>query len=189
MEHRKLSMDELNRISPEEYKAKEKTPFVFVLDNIRSMNNVGSFFRTADAFRIESIHLCGITATPPNKEIHKTALGSTETVDWKYFENTLDSVAMLKNEGYLVYAVEQVVSPIFLHEFKIGEKSKIAFVLGNEVFGVSDDVIAVCDACIEIPQIGTKHSLNVSVSAGMVIWEAYSQWLRNNIGELESDRK
>ena len=177
MEHRKLSMDELNRISPEEYKTKKKTPFIFVLDNIRSMNNVGSFFRTADAFRIESIHLCGITATPPNKEIHKTALGSTETVDWKYFENTLDSVAWLKSEGFMVYAVEQVVSPIFLHEFKIGEHTKNAFVFGNEVFGVSDEVIAICDGCIEIPQIGTKHSLNVSVSAGMVIWEAYSQWL------------
>ncbi len=179
MDKRKLSMDELNRISPDEFKAFNKTPFIFVLDNIRSMNNVGSFFRTADAFRLESIHLCGITAKPPNKEIHKTALGSTDTVEWKYFENTLDSISELKKNGFLVYAVEQVVSPVYLHTLKIPSNQKTAFIFGNEVFGVSDEVIAACNDCIEIPQIGTKHSLNVSVSAGIVIWEAFSQWLKN----------
>jgi tRNA G18 (ribose-2'-O)-methylase SpoU len=176
---RKLAVDEMNRIGIDQFKQLEKTPMVVILDNIRSMNNVGSFFRTADAFRIEQLLLCGITACPPHREITKTALGSTESVDWKYFENTLNGVQWLKENGYLVYAVEQVDEPVFLNEFNWNCTEKIALILGNEVFGVSDEVIPLCDGVLEIPQIGTKHSLNVSVSAGMVMWHLYAQWLNN----------
>ena len=136
---RKLAVDEMKRVDIEQYKQLEKTPMVVVLDNIRSMNNVGSFFRTADAFRIEQLHLCGITACPPHRDITKTALGSTESVDWKYFENTLESVKWLKENGYKVYAVEQVDTPIYLHNFSWDVSQKIAIIMGNEVFGVSDD--------------------------------------------------
>ncbi len=175
---RKLSVDELNRVDIIEFKKLEKTPIIVVLDNIRSMNNVGSFFRTADAFRIEKLHLCGITACPPHRDITKTALGSTESVDWSYYNSAKESVLELKSSGYKVFAVEQVDTPIYLHNFEWNISEKIAIILGNEVFGVSDDVLPLSDAVIEIPQIGTKHSLNVSVSAGMVMWHLYAQWLK-----------
>ncbi len=174
---RKLSVDEMKRVDAAQFKKLEKTPMIVVLDNIRSMNNVGSFFRTADAFRIEQLHLCGITACPPHREITKTALGSTESVDWRYFPSILDSVRWLKENGYKVYAVEQVDTPIYLHEFEWNLSEKIAIIMGNEVFGVSDEVLPLCEGALEIPQIGTKHSLNVSVSAGMAMWHLYAQWL------------
>ncbi len=167
---RKLSMDELNRKSTDEFKKAEKLPIVIVLDNVRSMNNVGSVFRSADAFLVEAIYLCGVTATPPHREIQKTALGATETVNWKHFETTLEAVHSLKNEGYKVYAVEQAEQSIMLNKF-ISDSAKIALVFGNEITGVEQTVIDVCDACIEIPQYGTKHSLNISVSVGIVVWE------------------
>ena len=180
MNNRKLSMDELNRLTVEQYKNLKKIPIVVVLDNIRSMHNVGSFYRTADAFAITAIYLCGITATPPNKEIHKTALGSTETVDWKYFEKTIDAVNDLKANGFEVFAVEQVANPVLLHEHQWDAQTPIAFVFVNEVFGVDDEVIKFCKGCIEIPQIGTKHSLNVSVSGGIVLWNLVRKYLTNS---------
>ena len=167
---RKLSMDDLNRKTAEEFKKASKLPMVVVLDNVRSMNNIGSIFRTADAFLLEGIYLCGVTAKPPHREIQKTALGATETVNWKHFETTLEAVNHLKNEGYKVYAVEQADQSIMLDKFTPAP-GKIALVFGNEVSGVDQAVIDVCDACIEIPQFGTKHSLNLAVSAGIVIWE------------------
>jgi len=163
-------MDELNRKSTDEFKKAEKIPIIIVLDNVRSMNNVGSVFRTADAFLVEAIYLCGVTAKPPHREIQKTALGATETVNWKYFETTIDAVKTLKNEGYKIYAVEQVDNSIMLNKFT-PDSNKIALVFGNEITGVEQAVIDVCDACIEIPQHGTKHSLNISVSMGIVVWE------------------
>jgi tRNA G18 (ribose-2'-O)-methylase SpoU len=177
---KKITAAEMNRVDIEQYKKLVKTPMIVVLDNIRSMNNIGSFFRTADAFRIEQLHLCGITACPPHREITKTALGSTESVDWRYFENTIDSIHWLKKNNYLVYAVEQVDTPIFLQDFAWNSTEKIALILGNEVFGVSDEILPLCNGAIEIPQIGTKHSLNVSVSAGMVMWHLHAQWLIQN---------
>jgi len=177
---KKTTAEEMKRVDIEQYKKLEKTPMIVVLDNIRSMNNIGSFFRTADAFRIEQLHLCGITACPPHREITKTALGSTESVRWQYFETTLDSIKWLKLNNYLIFAVEQVDTPIFLQNFEWDSTEKIALILGNEVFGVSDEVLPLCDGAIEIPQIGTKHSLNVSVSAGMVMWHLHAQWLNQN---------
>ncbi len=173
---RKLKNSELNRISINEFKASEKTPVVIVLDNIRSLNNIGSIFRTADAFKIESIHLCGITAKPPHREIHKTALGASESVEWKYFETTLASVNYLKKNRYLVYAIEQADKSIFLDNFKPNFDEKIALIFGNEVKGVSEEVIDIVDSCIEIPQYGTKHSLNVSISAGILIWDLFMKY-------------
>lgn len=166
---KKLSMDELNRKSTEEFKQASKLPIVVVLDNVRSMNNVGSVFRTADAFLLEAIYLCGVTAKPPHREIQKTALGATETVNWKHFETTIEAVSTLKNEGYKIYAVEQANESVMLDKF-IPASGKIALVFGNEITGVEQSVIDICDACIEIPQYGTKHSLNLAVSAGIVIW-------------------
>ena len=163
-------MEDLNRKSTEEFKQASKLPIILVLDNVRSMNNVGSVFRTADAFLLEAIYLCGVTATPPHREIQKTALGATETVNWKHFETTMEAVYSLKNEGYKIYAVEQADQSIMLDKFTPA-KDKIALVFGNEITGVEQAVIDVCDACIEIPQYGTKHSLNLAVSAGIVIWE------------------
>jgi len=167
---RKLSMDDLNRKSAEEFKKASKLPMVVVLDNVRSMNNIGSVFRTADAFLLEAIYLCGVTAQPPHREIQKTALGATETVNWKHFETTIDAVNSLKAKGYKVYAVEQADQSIMLDKFTPAE-GKIALVFGNEVNGVDQAVIDICDACVEIPQFGTKHSLNISVSVGIVVWE------------------
>lgn len=168
---KKLSMEELERLTITQYKESKKMPLVIVLDNVRSQHNIGSIFRTADAFRISCIHLCGITATPPNREIQKTALGATESVDWLYFKTTLESVMLLKEEGYQIVAVEQAVGSIMLNDYKPNTYSKIAIILGNEVNGVSDEIMELCDVCIEIPQSGTKHSLNVSVAAGIAIWD------------------
>ncbi|MEN2488118.1 RNA methyltransferase [Flavobacterium sp. B11] len=172
---RKLENSELERKSIEDFKKSEKTPLILVLDDIRSLHNIGSVFRTADAFLIEKIILCGITATPPNKEIHKTALGATETVAWEHHENILEVIENLKKENVLTMAIEQVESAIFLQDFKIEKKQKYALVFGNEVFGVSQEAVAICDGCIEIPQLGTKHSLNISVSAGIVVWDLFQK--------------
>lgn len=170
---RKLKINELNRISKEEYQEVKKTPLIVILDNIRSLNNIGSVFRTSDAFLVEAIYLCGITATPPNQEIHKTALGAEYSVAWKYFENTLDAVSELKTKGYVIYAIEQVENSTMLDKFNVDKQSKYAVVLGNEVKGVQQEVINICNGCIEIPQFGTKHSLNVSVTTGIIIWDFF----------------
>jgi len=169
---RKLKITELNRLSPADFKEAKKTPLVVVLDNVRSLHNVGSVFRTADAFLIEAVYLCGITATPPQIEIHKTALGAEDTVNWKYFENTLDAVEELKQKGYHIAAVEQTENSIMLDQLTLKNK-KQAVILGNEVKGVAQEVINQCDSCIEIPQFGTKHSLNVSVASGIILWEFF----------------
>ena len=166
----KLSSQELNRISVDEFRLKDKLPLVIVLDNIRSQNNIGSIFRTADAFLVKEIHLCGITATPPHREIHKTALGATESVQWKYFPSTIESLNELKNNGFHVYAVEQTNNNIPLSDFIPDMNSRIAIVFGNEVHGIDEGILKIVEGCIEIPQFGTKHSLNVSVAAGIVIW-------------------
>ena len=178
---KKLSMEELNRISVEEFKAAQKLPLTVVLDNVRSQNNIGSVFRTSDAFRVEHIALCGICSTPPHREIHKTALGAEESVDWSYHDETVDCVRRLKEQGYSVFAVEQVDDSVMLNQFasyweqkSAGEEhSKIAIILGNEVEGVQETLLPLCDGCIEIPQFGTKHSLNVSCAAAIVLWELY----------------
>jgi 23S rRNA (guanosine2251-2'-O)-methyltransferase len=168
---RKLGMDELNRKSVNEFRQSEKTPVVVVLDNIRSMHNVGSVFRTADAFLVEGIYLCGYTPQPPHRDIHKTALGATETVEWQYFANTADAVRDLKEEGYLVFAVEQTVGSVPLQEFGAKHLGRLAVVFGNEVSGVGEEALALCDGSVEIPQWGMKHSLNISIAAGIVLWE------------------
>lgn len=168
---RKIKNEELNRLSVNDYKSANKFPITIVLDNVRSLNNIGSAFRTADCFRLEAIHLCGITAKPPHREIQKTALGATETVDWKYFENTSDSIQSLKELGYKIYSIEQVEKSISLDEFIPNKLEKYALVFGNEINGVSEDVISISDGSIEIPQFGTKHSFNVSVSVGIVLWQ------------------
>ena len=170
---RKLSMDELNRISKEDFEKAEKLPIIIVLDNIRSLSNVGAFFRTADAFRIGELLLCGITACPPHREIHKTALGADETVKWRYFETTEAACQQLKEEGYHIYAVEQVEGSIPLQDFEFAEHT--AYILGNEVEGVSEEALPYCEGAIELPQVGTKHSINVSVCAGIVMWKAFEQ--------------
>lgn len=172
---RKLENSELNRKSIEDFKSAEKTPLIIILDDIRSLHNIGSVFRTADAFLIEKIYLCGITAVPPNKEIHKTALGATETVEWEYHSDVLAVIHNLKKDNINVFAVEQVESAIFLDDFKIEGNKKYAVVFGNEVFGVSQKAIEICDGTIEIPQLGTKHSLNISVSAGIVVWDMFKK--------------
>ena len=168
---RKLSMDDLGRMSVAEYKQAEKNNIVVVLDNIRSMHNVGSVFRTADAFLMEAICLCGYTPQPPHRDIHKTALGATETVDWLYYETTMAAVLDLKSRGYKVYAVEQVEGSISLEKFTNNQNEKLAVVLGNEVEGVTVEILPLCDGFIDIPQLGTKHSLNISVAAGIVLWK------------------
>lgn len=171
---RKLSMDELNRVSVEKFTQLEKLPVICILDNIRSQHNIGSIFRTADAFRIQELYLCGITATPPNREINKSALGATESVKWQYFDDTKAAVEQLKRSGYKIIAVEQAVGSINLEDYAPDTSSKIALVFGNEVTGVSEDVMEMVDACIEIPQFGTKHSFNVSVTAAIVLYQFYS---------------
>lgn len=175
MPMRKLENSELDRKSIEDFKQSEKTPIIIVLDDIRSLHNIGSVFRTADAFLIEKIVLCGITATPPNKEIHKTALGATETVAWEHSKNVLEVIQNLKDEKVTVLAIEQVESAVFLQDFKVNKDKKYALVFGNEVFGVSQKAVELCDGCIEIPQLGTKHSLNISVSAGIVVWDLFQK--------------
>ncbi|MDR1683573.1 MAG: RNA methyltransferase [Candidatus Symbiothrix sp.] len=172
---RKLKVTELHRISPEAFKQTEKIPLIVVLDNVRSLHNVGSVFRTSDAFLVEAVYLCGITATPPHAEIHKTALGAENSVDWQYFENTSDAVKKLKQIDYQIVAIEQAENSVLLENFDSKHK-KLAIILGNEVHGVDQSVMNQCDACIEIPQFGTKHSLNVSVTAGIVIWELFQQF-------------
>lgn len=170
---RKLSMEELGRKTPEMYRASEKFPVVLVLDNIRSMMNTGSVFRTADAFLLEGVVLCGFTATPPHREINKTALGATESVAWKYFEKTTEAILQLKAAGYTVAALEQTTESTDLRVFQPGAEKKYAFVFGNEVKGVDQEVLGLCDLCLEIPQFGTKHSLNISVTAGMLVWDIF----------------
>jgi len=178
---RKLENNELERKSIEAFKEADKTPIIIVLDDIRSLHNIGSVFRTADAFLIEKIYLCGITATPPNKEIHKTALGATETVGWEHNENVLQVIENLKAEKVTVLAIEQVESAIYLQDFKVEKDKKYALVFGNEVFGVSQEAVAICDGCIEIPQLGSKHSLNISVSTGIVVWDLFKKMKWANI--------
>nr|WP_299031908.1 RNA methyltransferase [uncultured Tenacibaculum sp.] len=172
---RKLKNSELGRKTVEEFKQTNKTPIIVVLDNIRSLNNVGSVFRTSDAFLIEKIYLCGITATPPNKEIHKTALGATESVDWEYIENTMDLVKKLQTDNVKVLSIEQAERSTMLDTFTPETDQKYAVVFGNEVKGVQQEVVSASDICIEIPQLGTKHSLNISVSCGVVLWDLFTK--------------
>jgi tRNA G18 (ribose-2'-O)-methylase SpoU len=167
---RKLKVTEMGRMSVAEYRASDKQPIVVVLDHVRSLYNVGSVFRSSDAFRIEGVALCGITARPPHPEIHKTALGAEESVSWKYFERTEDAVVWLKEQGYIVLAIEQCEGSTMLQDFERKAGRKYAVGLGNEVKGVQQQVVDMCDGCLEIPQYGTKHSLNVSVTAGIVLW-------------------
>ncbi|AMS26441.1 RNA methyltransferase [Bacteroidetes bacterium UKL13-3] len=175
MDHAKLKLDELNRLSVEEFKNTPKADIIFVLDNIRSAQNIGSIFRTSDAFNISAICITGISATPPNKEMLKTALGSTESVDWKYYPEALQCVRELKASGYTIISVEQTANSTKLHEFTPQKKGKYALVMGNEVEGVDQQIINESDIILEIPQFGTKHSLNVAVSAGMVLWDVYQK--------------
>ena len=175
--NRKLRNDELDRISVNDFKSAEKTPIIIVLDNIRSLNNIGSVFRTADAFLIEAVYLCGITAQPPHREIQKTALGATESVEWKYFPSTSEAVSKLQNSGFKILAIEQAENSTMLNTFNIESTKKYAVIFGNEVNGVEQEVIDLCDLVIEIPQYGTKHSLNISVSTGIVIWELYNKFI------------
>lgn len=168
---RKLKITELNRMTAEEFKQSDKIPLVVVLDEVRSMYNVGSVFRTADAFRVAGIYLCGITATPPYPEIHKTALGAEDTVEWKHFDSTVDAVRSLHEDGFTVLSIEQVEGSTMLQDMKVDKTKKYAIIMGNEVKGVQQTVVNMSDGCIEIPQFGTKHSLNVSTTAGILIWE------------------
>jgi tRNA G18 (ribose-2'-O)-methylase SpoU len=177
MKNRKLKNSELDRINPEEYKASEKTPLIIILDNIRSLNNIGSVFRTADAFLVKKIYLCGITAQPPHKDIQKTALGATDSVEWEYVENTLDVVSKLKNEGVFVASIEQAELAVNLNDFSVQKEMTYAVIFGNEVKGVQQKVVSASDAVIEIPQFGTKHSLNISVSVGVVVWDLFVKQL------------
>jgi len=161
----------MNRLTVEEFKEEKKTPLIVVLDNVRSLHNVGSVFRTADAFLVEAVYLCGITCTPPHAEIHKTALGAENTVTWKHYQDTHQAVADLKAQGYTVFAIEQAAGSTLLPDLQLNKSKKYAVILGNEVKGVQQTVVDACDGCIEIPQFGTKHSLNVSVTGGIIIWE------------------
>lgn len=172
---RKLSNNELERLDVEQFKEAEKTPLIVILDNIRSLNNIGSVFRSCDAFLIEKVYLCGITATPPHKDIHKTALGATESVAWEYAKSTLEVVERLRQEGVITVAVEQAQGAIPLQEMALEGHQRYAMVFGNEVKGVSQEVVSACEWVVEIPQMGTKHSLNIAVSAGIVLWDAFSK--------------
>ena len=172
---RKLKNSELERLSVEDFKSTKKSPIIIVLDNIRSLNNIGSVFRTSDAFLIEKIYLCGITATPPHKDIHKTALGSTDSVTWEYVENTIDIITELKSNHITICAIEQAENATMLQNFRPKINTTYAFVFGNEVKGVTQDVVNASDMVLEIPQFGTKHSLNISVSTAVVIWDVFSK--------------
>jgi len=172
-DNRKLLNSELQRKSVDDFKEAQKTPIVVVLDNVRSLNNIGSVFRTCDAFAAEAIYLCGITATPPNKDIHKTALGATESVAWKYYAKTETIIEELRQSGYTILSVEQAENSIHLNEYKILPEGKYALIFGHEIHGVSQDIVNMSDSCIEIPQWGTKHSLNVAVSVGVVLWDFF----------------
>jgi tRNA G18 (ribose-2'-O)-methylase SpoU len=173
---RKLRNEELNRLNVEQFKQSNKIPVFIVLDNIRSLNNTGSVFRTADAFRIEKIYLCGITAKPPHREIQKTALGATDSVDWKYFDTTKQAIDELKKNNFKIYAIEQADESISLENFSPDFNKKIAVIFGNEVKGVDNEIMNLIDNCIEIPQFGTKHSLNISVSVGIVVWHLFTNY-------------
>ncbi|HNX07500.1 MAG TPA: RNA methyltransferase [Bacteroidales bacterium] len=168
---RKTKNSELNRLSVDAFKEAKKNQLAVVLDNIRSMNNIGSVFRTCDAFRVEKLLLCGITATPPHREIHRTALGATESVDWEYYETTQQALTGLKEKGFLLVAIEQTDTSISLEEYYPPASKKMAFVFGNEINGIDEEVLDLCDFSVEIPQFGTKHSINVSVSAGIILWD------------------
>lgn len=172
---RKWKVTELNRLSAEEYKGSRKIPLIVVLDDVRSMHNVGSVFRTSDAFRVEAVYLCGITACPPHAEIHKTALGAEDTVDWMYFAHVREALGRLRQDGYVLCAVEQAQGSVMLNELSPDKGKKYAVIFGNEVKGVCQPAVDACDLCIEIPQYGTKHSLNVSVSAGIVLWDLFTK--------------
>lgn len=175
----KLSMDELNRKTVEEFKRSDKTPVIAVLENIRSAYNVGSVFRTADAFLLEAIYITGYTCVPPHKEIKKTALGAEESVDWKHFANATEAIKILKENGYKVYAIEQAVNSLMLQKISFNSDEKIAVIFGNEVTGVEQETILQCDGCIEIPQLGMKHSLNIATAAGVVLWEIVRSRINN----------
>lgn len=180
-ENRKLSMNELGRLNPGQFHSSQKTPLLFLLDDVRSMNNVGSVFRTADAFRLEGIYLCGITPQPPHREIQKTALGATESVVWKYTQDAIAALKELKASGYIIICAEQVERSTKLNEAKFSSDNKYVVVLGSEVDGVNQEIINLADYCIEIPQAGTKHSLNIAVAAGIIAWEAFRQFKDSNI--------
>ena len=173
MKFKKLKNSELLRKSIDEFKRSKKIPLTIVIDNLRSLNNIGSIFRTADAFLIEEILICGISGTPPHRDIQKTAIGSTESVSWRYFKSSLDSLKYLKKKGIKIFSIEQTLNSISLKDFEVNKDSQYAFIFGNEVNGISQEVIDLCDGVIEIPQIGTKHSLNVSVTAGIIIWSFF----------------
>ena len=172
---RKLKLEELGRISVKQFKETDKIPVVAVLDHVRSMHNIGSVFRTADAFLIEKVYLCGITAKPPHKEIRKTALGATESVEWEYYEEINSLIPVLKNEGYKILSIEQAEGSVNLSEFQINSNEKYVLIFGNEVEGVQQSIVDQSDTCLEIPQAGTKHSLNISVCAGIVMWEFFNK--------------
>ncbi|MCW8980488.1 MAG: RNA methyltransferase [Altibacter sp.] len=178
MKHRKLKNSELDRIDAETFKSASKTPLIVILDNVRSLNNIGAVFRTADAFLIKKIYLCGITAKPPHKDIQKTALGATESVPWEYVENTLEVVERLQKQGVFVASVEQAEAAVSLHDFSLQSSLTYAVIFGNEVKGVQQNVVTASDTVIEIPQYGTKHSLNISVSVGVVLWDFFSKLKR-----------
>ncbi|WP_437399084.1 RNA methyltransferase [Flagellimonas lutimaris] len=172
---RKLENSELDRLDVTSFKEAKKSPIIIILDNVRSLNNIGSVFRTADAFLVQKIYLCGITATPPHKDIRKTALGATESVDWEYRKNTLELVDELKQSGVKIVSVEQAENAVMLNDYEVGDDETIALVFGNEVKGVSQEVVTASDLVLEIPQFGTKHSLNISVSTGVVVWDIWSK--------------
>lgn len=173
--NRKLENSELDRLDVASFKKAKKSPIIIILDNVRSLNNIGSVFRTADAFLVEKIYLCGITATPPHKDIRKTALGATESVDWEYRKDTLELVKELQRGGVKIVSVEQAENAVMLNDYAVKQEETIALVFGNEVKGVSQDVVSVSDTVLEIPQFGTKHSLNISVSTGIVVWDIWSK--------------
>ena len=176
---RKLLNSELERKSIEQFRKSEKSPIILVLDNVRSQSNVGSIFRTADAFLTKSIYLCGITARPPHREIQKTALGATESVEWKYFSKTIDAIQSLKDSGYLIIGIEQTENSVELQDMRVGKGEMYALVFGNEVNGVDQDILNLCNLCLEIPQFGTKHSFNIAISVGIVLWE-----LNKNLSQI-----
>lgn len=184
---RKLQLHELGRMSVSEHRLSPKIPVVLVLDNVRSQHNIGSIFRIADAFRFEAVYLCGITATPPSREMQKTALGATESVPWKYYKDTGSAIDELKKSGYTICAIEQAEGSTALNRFNLPVDKGIAIIFGNEVNGVSQKIIDVCEFCVEIPQHGTKHSLNVAVSAGIVAWDVFNKFLKTNTGILKSE--
>ena len=177
---RKLKNSELGRVNIKEFKEVEKIPIVIILDNIRSLNNIGSVFRTSDAFLVSKIYLCGITAIPPHKDIHKTALGATESIDWEYVENSIDLIAKLKEEKIKIVSIEQAENSTMLQDFEVSKNQKYAIIFGNEVKGVQQEVVSVSDTCVEIPQYGTKHSLNISVSCGIVLWDLFKKMKLKN---------